>query len=212
MHERRRRADYERGRSHKDRGEGENTDPIVSFFLRIYHLLFTAAVRCRNFAIPRRPSIFDERDFEIQKTAVLAVLRATTSITRPPSKHPSKPTKVSKKVDPGCILSAPTLGDFKKRFYTLVVKDGHVSAAPGDALTAPLLRLHFSIFDAIAIHNAKGVGLGAAFVSYTDADVLNWSTTGNDASIPELIERIEDATTMLVQMRVRMPNTSPPIS
>ena len=112
----------------------------------------------------------------------------------------------AKKVDP--IISAPTFGDFKKRFYNLVVKEGQAPAAPGDALTAPLLRLYYTIFDAIALHNAAGVGLGAAFVPYTDADVLGWSTTGHVSAIPELIERIEDVNTMLVQMRLRMPNST----
>jgi len=58
-------------------------------------------------------------------------------------------------------------------------------------------------------HNAAGVGIGAAaFVPYTDADVVNWSTAGNAATNLELIERIEDVNTTLVQMRLRMPNTS----
>ena len=117
-------------------------------------------------------------------------------------------TSSSKKADPVCVLSAPTLGDFKKRFYALVVKAGHSSAAPGDALTAPLLRLHYVIFEAITIHHAKSVGLGATFVPYTDADVVNWSTNGHADAIPELIERIDDVSTMLVQMRVRMPTAS----
>ena len=112
----------------------------------------------------------------------------------------------AKKVDP--ILSAPTIGDFKKRFYNLVVKEGHAAAATGDALLPPLLRLHYTIFVAVTTHNAAGVGMGAAFVPYTDADVVNWSTAGNIASNPELIERIEDVNTTLVQMRLRMPNTT----
>jgi len=73
----------------------------------------------------------------------------------------------AKKVDP--ILSAPTIGDFKKRFYNLVVKEGHASAATGDALLPPLLSLHYTIFVAVTTHNAAGVGIGAAFVPYTDA-------------------------------------------
>ena len=85
-------------------------------------------------------------------------------------------------------MSAPTFGDCKKSFYTLVVKEGHAPAAPGDASTTPLLCLHYATFDAITIHNAKGIGLGTAFVPYTDADVLNWSTNGHESVIPELIE------------------------
>ncbi len=77
----------------------------------------------------------------------------------------------SKKVDP--ILSAPTMGDFKKRFYNLVVKEGHSPAATTDALTPPMLRLYYTIFVAITSHNVAGVGLGAVFVSFTDADVVN---------------------------------------
>jgi hypothetical protein len=112
----------------------------------------------------------------------------------------------SKKVDP--ILSAPTMGDFKKRFYNLVVKEGHSPAATTDALTPPMLRLYYTIFVAITSHNVAGVGLGAVFVSFTDADVVNWSTDGNPSSNPELIERIEDVNTTLVQMRLRMPNST----
>jgi hypothetical protein len=112
----------------------------------------------------------------------------------------------TKKVDP--ILSAPTIGDFKKRFYNLVVKEGHGAAATGDALLPPLLRLHYTIFVAVTTHNAVGVGIGVAFVPYTDADVVNWSTAGNITSNPELIERIEDVNTTLVQMRLRMPNST----
>ncbi len=100
------------------------------------------------------------------------------------------------------------MGDFKKRFYNLVVKEGHAPAATGDALTAPLLRLHYTFFVAITTHNAAGVGLGAAFVPFTDADVVSWSTAGNAAAIPELIERIEDVNTTIVQMRLRMPNST----
>ena len=114
----------------------------------------------------------------------------------------------SKKIDPACVLSEPRFGEFKKRFYALVVKAGHALAAPRDALSAPLLRLHYVTFEAIAIHNAKSVGLGPAFVPYTDADVVHWSTNGHVDAIPELIERIDDVNTMLVQMRVRMPTTT----
>ena len=114
-------------------------------------------------------------------------------------------TSSSKKVDP--ILSAPTMGEFKKRFYDRLVKGG-TAAAPGDALIAPLLRLHYTIFDAIAIHNAAGVGLGAAFVPFTETDVLNWSTPGHASANSELIERIDDVSTMLVQMRLRMPTST----
>jgi hypothetical protein len=112
----------------------------------------------------------------------------------------------AKKVDP--ILSAPTIGDFKKRFYNLVVEEGHTAAATGDAMLPPLMRLHYTIFVAVTTHNAAGVGIGAAFVPYTDVDVVNWSTAGNIASNPELVERIEDVNTTLVQMRLRMPNTT----
>ena len=52
-------------------------------------------------------------------------------------------TSSSNKVDP--ILSAPTFGDFKKWFYNFLVKDG-----PPAAWTAP--RLHYTIFDAIALN------------------------------------------------------------
>ena len=89
-------------------------------------------------------------------------------------------TSSSNQVDP--ILSAPTFGDFKKRFYNLVVKEGQ-APAPGDALTAPLLRLHYTIFDAITIHNTAGVSLDAAFVPFTDADVIAWSTAGHASAI-----------------------------
>ena len=112
----------------------------------------------------------------------------------------------TKKVDP--ILSAPTMGDFKKRFYNLVVKEGHTPAATTDALTPPLLCLHYTIFVAITAHNAAGVGLGTVFVPFTDADVVKWSTAGNADSNPELIERIEDVSTTLVQMLLRMPNST----
>jgi hypothetical protein len=114
----------------------------------------------------------------------------------------------SKKVDLMCILSSPKFGDVKKRFYALVVKAGNAPAAPGDALLPPLLRLHFVIHDAITIHEAKSVGSGAAFVPFTDADVAAWSTSGNADEIPDLIERIDDVKTTLVQMRARMPTTS----
>ena len=75
-------------------------------------------------------------------------------------------------------------------------------------MTPSLLRLHYTIFDAITIHNAAGVGIGVAFVSYTDADVVSWSTSGNAVANPELIERIEDVNTMLVQMRLHMTNST----
>jgi hypothetical protein len=75
-------------------------------------------------------------------------------------------------------------------------------------LFPPLLRLHYTIFVAVTTHNAPGVGIGAAFAPCTGADVVNWSTTGNIASNPELIERIEDVNTTLVQMSVRMPNST----
>ncbi len=104
------------------------------------------------------------------------------------------------------ILSAPTMGDFKKWFYNLVVKEGHTPATTTDVLTPPLLRLNYTIFVAITTHNATGVVLGAVFVSFTDTDVVNWSTAGNPASRPELIDQIEDVTTTFVQKRLRMPN------
>jgi len=53
----------------------------------------------------------------------------------------------AKKGDP--ILSAPTIGDFKKRFYKHVVKEGHAAAATGDALLPPMLRLHYTIIVAV---------------------------------------------------------------
>ena len=38
--------------------------------------------------------------------------------------------------------------------------------------------------------------------------MVNWSTAGNAASNPEVIERIEDVSTTLVQMLLRMPNST----
>jgi hypothetical protein len=96
-------------------------------------------------------------------------------------------TSSSKKVDPVYVLSATTLGDFRKRFYSLVVKDGHAPSVPGDDLITPLLCLYYVIFEVIVIHNAKSVGLGTVFVSYTDADMVHWSTDGHPDVIPELI-------------------------
>ena len=72
----------------------------------------------------------------------------------------------------------------------------------------PLVRLHFVIHDAITNHEAQSVGLGAAYVPFTDADATAWSTSGHEDANPELIERIDDVKTTLVQMRARMPNTS----
>ena len=43
---------------------------------RTYRLLSTATPRCRNFAIPRRPSIFDESDFNKIK-GLIALPQAT---------------------------------------------------------------------------------------------------------------------------------------
>ena len=94
-------------------------------------------------------------------------------------------TSSSKKVDPTCILSSPTFGDFKKRFYALVVKTGNAPAAPGDALLPPLVRLHFVIHDAITNHEAQSVGLGAAYIPFTDADVTAWSTPGHTDTNPD---------------------------
>ena len=96
----------------------------------------------------------------------------------------------SKKVDPTCILSSPTLGDFKKKFYAVVVKTGNAPATSGDALFAPLLRLHFVIHDAITHHEAQSVGSGAAYTPFTDANATAWSTPGNADENLELIERI----------------------
>ncbi len=91
----------------------------------------------------------------------------------------------SKKVDPTCILSTSTFGDFKKRFYALVVKTGNAPAAPGDALLPPLVRLHFVIHDAITNHEAQSVGLGTVYIPFTDADATAWSTPVNAPRLKE---------------------------
>ena len=50
----------------------------------------------------------------------------------------------------------------------------------------------------------KGVGLGVVFLSFIDADVLNCCTSGHDDEVPELVERVEDVSAILVQMSDRM--------
>ena len=91
----------------------------------------------------------------------------------------------SKKVDP--ILSASTMGDFKKRFITsLSTRD--TPSSTGDEVTPPLLSLHYTILVTITTHNTAGFGLGAVFVPFADADVVSWSTAGNASVIPALIE------------------------
>jgi hypothetical protein len=99
----------------------------------------------------------------------------------------------TKKVDP--ILSAPTIGDFKKRFYNLVVKEGHASAATGGALLPPLLRLHYTIFVAVTTHNGGGVGIAAAFVPYTDAERKKINVLVKEcfgSILPEPVEGMRD--------------------
>ncbi len=81
-------------------------------------------------------------------------------------------------------------------------------SATGDKLTPPLLSLHYTILVTITTHNTAGFGLGAAFVSFTDTDVVSWSTTGNASVIPALIEWIEDVNTTLFQMHLRMTNST----
>ena len=119
---------------------------------RYHRLLSTAAPRCQHFAkhITRRSTIFGyfkkiqelgHRPFRRRRhqQAVAHAARRYRQSAR------VKPTMASssKKVDPTCILSSPTLGDFKKKFYAVVVKTGNAPATSGDALFAPLLRLHF---------------------------------------------------------------------
>jgi hypothetical protein len=69
-----------------------------------------------------------------------------------------------------------------------------------------MFRLQFAVFAAYQAHNAKG--MGAVFAPYTDLEMQNWSTKGHPDAIPELVDRIEDLNSILIQLRSRMPKTS----
>jgi hypothetical protein len=104
-------------------------------------------------------------------------------------------------VDPVSVTSAATFADVKKRLHA-------PWEGSGNELTAAILRLHFVIFAAIENHNAKGVGLGMAFVPYTDADVVNWCNNAHADANADLIERLEDVSTLLAQLHAHIPSST----
>jgi hypothetical protein len=71
-----------------------------------------------------------------------------------------------------------------------------------------MMRLHFVTLEASQTHNAKAVGM--VYAPYTDAEMLNWSTKGHADAIPDLVDRLTDLKTMLIQLRTRLPKTSSP--
>jgi len=46
------------------------------------------------------------------------------------------------------------------------------------------------------------------YALYTDAEMLNWSTKGHADAIPDLVDRLTDLKTMLIQLRARLPKSS----
>ena len=104
----------------------------------------------------------------------------------------------TKKVDLSPITSSATMPEFKKSFHFNFEGTGN-----DDILAAAILRFHYAFQSATMAHNAKGVGLGAAFLPFTDADVLNWCTSGHADEVPELVERVDDVSAILVQMRLK---------
>jgi hypothetical protein len=69
-----------------------------------------------------------------------------------------------------------------------------------------MMRLHFVTLETSQTHNAKAVGM--VYVPYTDAEMLNWSTKGHADAIPDLVDRLVDLKTMLIQLRAHLPKTS----
>jgi hypothetical protein len=104
-------------------------------------------------------------------------------------------------VDPVSVTSAVTFADAKKRLHT-------PWEGSDTELKADILCLYFVIFDVIENHNTKGVGLGLVFVPYTDVDVVNWCNHAHTEANTDLIERLEDVSTLLVQQCVRIPSST----
>jgi hypothetical protein len=71
-----------------------------------------------------------------------------------------------------------------------------------------MLCLYFVTLESYKTHNAKGVGM--VYVPYTDAERLNWCPKGHVDAIPDLVDRLTDLKTMLIQMitKGRLPKTS----
>ncbi len=70
------------------------------------------------------------------------------------------------------------------------------------------MRLHFVTLEVSQTHNAKTVGM--VYAPYTNAEMLNWITKGHADAIPDLVDRLTDLKTMLIQLRTRLPKTSEP--
>ncbi len=107
----------------------------------------------------------------------------------------------AKKVDPASIVSCDTFPDAQEAFHLLIEGSGADAA-----LAACMLSLHFVTFESYQTHNAQVIGL--AYIPYTDDQMLNWSTKGHADAIPELVSRLTDLKTMLIQLRARLPKTS----
>ena len=107
----------------------------------------------------------------------------------------------TKKALPGSIVSCATFPDAQQAFHLL--GEGSGTDAP---LNACMLRMHFAVYEAYRAHNAKGIGV--AFAPYTDLEMTNWSTKGHGDAIPELVDRLADLKSMLIQLRSRMPKST----
>ena len=107
----------------------------------------------------------------------------------------------AKKVDPASIVACATFPDAQEAFHLLI--EGSGADAP---LAACMLRMPFVTLEAYKTHNAKAVG--SVYVPYTDDQMLNWSTKGHAVAIPELVSRLTDLKTMLIQLRARLPKAS----
>ena len=103
----------------------------------------------------------------------------------------------AKKVDPASIVSYATFPDAQEAFHLLIEVCG--TNAP---LTACMLCLHFVTLEAYQSHNARAVGM--VYAPYTDAEMLNWSTKGHEDAIPDLVDRLTDLKTMLIQLCERL--------
>jgi hypothetical protein len=107
----------------------------------------------------------------------------------------------AKKVDPASIVSCATFPDTQEAFHLLI--EGSGTETP---LAACMLGMHFVTYEDYKTHNAKSVG--SVYVPYTDDQMLNWSTKGHIEAIPELVSRLTDLKTILIQLRARLPKTS----
>jgi regulator of replication initiation timing len=108
---------------------------------------------------------------------------------------------VAKKVDPASIVSCATFPDAQEAFHLLI--EGSGTDAP---LTAFILCWHFVTLEASQAHNARAVGM--VYAPNTDVEMLNWNTKGHADAIPDLVDRLTDLKTMLIQLRERLPESS----